>query len=250
MNRMRIGHDWEFGFNETVVVNYEQQEVAVRRLFDGSWVAFSKYCPHQSADLSESEILDGALRCPWHGLCFELESGANVTNQCAPLDIYKIAVIRGEVFLTDSSSSESRGKTYLCRYGWDCRTGRFQSAAQTEFSAGDVCIGITARGVERVTILNESLSETDPIITGRLTGIYDSETVDTEAVSFEIKNHLEIEFREKQLDAEILKVELLLDNQVIVHYIGTKPELLGPISVSASHQLGLSISFCHVEFNA
>jgi len=51
------------------------------------------------------------------------------------------------------------------------------------------------------------------------------------------------------MDIEILNVEVLLDNQAIVHYIGTDPESLGPISVSASHRLGLSVSFHRAQFN-
>ena len=42
MKRLRIGHDWEFGFNETLVVDYAREEIVVRRLGDGSWLAFSK----------------------------------------------------------------------------------------------------------------------------------------------------------------------------------------------------------------
>ncbi|MAT13280.1 MAG: hypothetical protein CMM02_19960 [Rhodopirellula sp.] len=249
MKRLRIGHEWEFGFNETIIVDYARKEIAVRRLGDGSWFAFSKYCPHQGADLSEVEIVDGAIRCPWHGLCFELESGANITNQCDPLRIYQVTVIRSEVFLSESKTVAPQMRTYLCRYGWDRRIGRFESSGDMNFSSGDLCIGITARGAERVTILNESLTAGGALVTGRITGISDSETEATDNIAFKVSTYLEDEFLNQNMDIEILNVEVLLDNQAIVHYIGTDQESLGPISVSASHRLGLSVSFHRAQFN-
>lgn len=246
---MRLGHDWEFGFNETVIVDYMRNEIVVRRLYDGSWIAYSRRCPHQGADLSHVKIENRVIRCPWHGLCFDLDSGTNVTNACESLQIFEISILRGEVFLSESRSRKSQTDTYLCSYGWDRRTGRFESSSELNLSMGDRCIGVTPRGVELVTILNESCTEAEVIITGRITGKYDSDDEDTEDIAFEIKTHLEDEFRRLQIDTEILNVEILLDNQAIVHYVGSEEELLGPISVSASHELEVPISFTRAEFN-
>ena len=248
MNRKRIGHDWEFGFNEPVVVLFSDKEVAVRRLADGRWHAFSKNCPHQGADLSQVDIIDGTLKCPWHGLCFDTATGNNLTNECSPMDVFAISVVRGEVFLSEVASEETVVRTYLCRYGWDRRTGRFKSLEDVTYAKGDKCVGRTARGIERLTILNESSHTIPGNETGTITGTYHPEHHHHEDLRLKLTTHLENTFQAQQLDTEILHIEVLIDQQVIVHYIGFDQKALGPLCVSTSHQLGISISFCRAEF--
>ncbi len=42
---------------------------------DGSLRAHSLVCPHMLGPLDEAEIVDGCLRCPWHGYVFDLATG-------------------------------------------------------------------------------------------------------------------------------------------------------------------------------
>lgn len=42
---------------------------------DGGYFAFSRYCPHESADLMNGPIVAGKVRCDNHGYCFDLDSG-------------------------------------------------------------------------------------------------------------------------------------------------------------------------------
>ncbi len=42
---------------------------------DGGYFAFSRYCPHESADLMNGPIVSGKVRCDNHGYCFALDSG-------------------------------------------------------------------------------------------------------------------------------------------------------------------------------
>lgn len=43
-------------------------------------------CPHQQAPLQQASISNGQLRCPRHGMVFDLPSGRPVTaNGCAAL---------------------------------------------------------------------------------------------------------------------------------------------------------------------
>ena len=250
MNRKRIGHDWEFGFNKTVVVVFEDKEVAVRRREDDRWFAFSKHCPHQGADLSEVEVVDGTLRCPWHGLCFDTSTGNNLTNECNPIEVFDLVIISGEVFLSEVTAEQSLVKTYLCHYGWDKRTGRFTTNDNTTLAKGDQCIGRTPRGLECLTIINESASTSPGIETGTITSTNHAENVNHDELRLTLTTHLENAFREQRLDTEILHIEVLIDKQVIVHYIGAEQQALGPLCVATSHQLGLSISFCRAEFNS
>lgn len=35
-------------------------------------------CPHQSLPLTQATIENGEIRCPYHGMCFDLNSGATL----------------------------------------------------------------------------------------------------------------------------------------------------------------------------
>ena len=164
------------------------------------------------------------------------------------MDVFAISVVRGEVFLSEVASEETLVRTYLCRYGWDRRTGRFKSLEDVTYAEGDKCVGRTARGIECLTILNESTTTIPGKETGTITGTYHSENNNHEELRLKLIPHLENTFQEQQLDTEILHVEVLIDQQVIVHYIGTDQKALGPLCVSTSHQLGILISFCRAEF--
>jgi len=52
---------------------------------DGKLVAYSVTCPHLLGPLHEAEIVDGAVRCPWHGYEFDIASGACRTGQACEL---------------------------------------------------------------------------------------------------------------------------------------------------------------------
>lgn len=47
------------------------------RLIDleGSLVAHSAVCPHWLGPLDEAPVIDGAIRCPWHGYVFDVVDG-------------------------------------------------------------------------------------------------------------------------------------------------------------------------------
>ena len=48
---------------------------------DGEYVATSRRCRHQLADLSEGTVdADGCLVCPWHQARYDLDTGAMVSG--------------------------------------------------------------------------------------------------------------------------------------------------------------------------
>jgi nitrite reductase/ring-hydroxylating ferredoxin subunit len=60
---------------------------------DGRYFAFTKDCPHESADLSiGGQLLDGAkIRCNNHGYCFDLQTGTCLVPQGgAPLTVLPV----------------------------------------------------------------------------------------------------------------------------------------------------------------
>ena len=42
---------------------------------EGELVVYPALCPHQLGPLADGKIIDGSVRCPWHGYTFDLISG-------------------------------------------------------------------------------------------------------------------------------------------------------------------------------
>ncbi len=59
-----------------------ERTVGVVRTGSG-WHAVEGRCPHQGGPLAEGIVHDGAVRCPWHGYDFSLETGQGVGNDLA-----------------------------------------------------------------------------------------------------------------------------------------------------------------------
>jgi thiamine pyrophosphate-dependent acetolactate synthase large subunit-like protein/CDGSH-type Zn-finger protein/nitrite reductase/ring-hydroxylating ferredoxin subunit len=60
-------------------VQVGERTVAVVRT-DSGWHALEGHCPHQGGPLAEGVVHEGALRCPWHGYDFSVETGLGVGN--------------------------------------------------------------------------------------------------------------------------------------------------------------------------
>ena len=47
---------------------------------EGALVAHSTICPHWLGPLDDAPVIEGAMRCPWHGYRFDVASGACITR--------------------------------------------------------------------------------------------------------------------------------------------------------------------------
>jgi len=74
-----VGAAGDFDEGAVHPVQVGERGVAVVRTADGLR-ALDGICPHQGGPLTEGNICDGALRCPWHGYDFNLDTGAGVGN--------------------------------------------------------------------------------------------------------------------------------------------------------------------------
>lgn len=64
------------------------QKMCVARLDDRQVVAFSRYCPHEGADLAAGHLRDGCIVCPWHNLPFNVENGSSPCQSLSSLTIF------------------------------------------------------------------------------------------------------------------------------------------------------------------
>jgi nitrite reductase/ring-hydroxylating ferredoxin subunit len=59
----------------------------------GTFYAIGDTCTHRGGPLSEGTIQGTTVICPWHGACFELSSGKNLTPPApGPVPAYRVRV--------------------------------------------------------------------------------------------------------------------------------------------------------------
>ncbi|MBW4611992.1 MAG: phytanoyl-CoA dioxygenase family protein [Desmonostoc vinosum HA7617-LM4] len=63
-------------------------KICVARLDNNQVVAFSRYCPHEGADLAGGYLRDQCIVCPWHNLPISTESGASPCQSLSKLTIF------------------------------------------------------------------------------------------------------------------------------------------------------------------
>ena len=249
MKRLRIGHDWEIGFNEQRLIEFDGEEIIVRRTSDNDWIAHSRYCPHQNADLKDSQIFGNVLRCPWHGLQFDLASGQNLTNQCSPLSVFDVVIEKGEVYIY-ALHPPSRRQIYLGRYGWDLRVGTFTSDLDEQLSVNQDYVAQTNRGAERVTILALSKNSERSLVTGRILRNISGEQRFDASIVPKTLTYLESAIGRLETGIQLIHVEKLLDGNLVAYLLGEPTRALGPLAAIASRDLERQIWFEFVNLEA
>ena len=64
------------------------------------WVIYPAQCPHQLGPLENAALIDGLVRCPWHGYEFDVRTGACVSgSHCQFGRMPKITELKGMVQL-------------------------------------------------------------------------------------------------------------------------------------------------------
>lgn len=76
------------------------KEIALFNI-DGSIHALENACPHMGGPLSEGEIDNGCVTCPWHGWQFNIKNGTNTTGLGDDAIAIKILLKDGKVYLDE-----------------------------------------------------------------------------------------------------------------------------------------------------
>ena len=86
--------------NEVLQVELEGiAPLAVYRLSDGYFVT-DDTCTHGAASLSDGEIEDGEIECPFHSGCFDIRTGRATEHPCTiPIKVYSVSLSDGGVFV-------------------------------------------------------------------------------------------------------------------------------------------------------
>ncbi|WP_202918422.1 Rieske 2Fe-2S domain-containing protein [Streptomyces cavernae] len=94
----RIGAVEEFPAGEPVRRSVDDVPILVVREPGGALHALSERCSHLGGPLAEGTVVDGCVRCPWHGSGFRLSDGWNVRGPAtAPQPAFDTRIVDGHV---------------------------------------------------------------------------------------------------------------------------------------------------------
>lgn len=74
----------------------EGKEIALYNL-NGIFYATQQACLHRQGPLSEGDITDCVVTCPWHGWEYDIITGENLLDRNAKLATYPVRVENGDV---------------------------------------------------------------------------------------------------------------------------------------------------------
>ena len=87
---IRVASTADLAPGEAKCVEVAGKKIALFNL-DGSFYAIEDTCTHRGGPLSEGEISDDEVTCPWHGAVFNIKTGA-VLGSPAPRGVQAYAV--------------------------------------------------------------------------------------------------------------------------------------------------------------
>jgi uncharacterized membrane protein/nitrite reductase/ring-hydroxylating ferredoxin subunit len=89
----------ELGEGESLRVSYDGNIIALARQ-GGEVYAFQEFCTHRYGPLSEGELQDGQVICPWHRSCFDMGTGKVVEGPAkVDLKMYSAMIRGGKIFI-------------------------------------------------------------------------------------------------------------------------------------------------------
>ncbi len=68
----------------------------------GQFFAMDNQCPHRGASLSEGEVKEGVLTCPWHAWQFEVKNGCLLENPEVKLQCFPVKVEGEDIYILGS----------------------------------------------------------------------------------------------------------------------------------------------------
>ena len=80
-------------------------KICVMRTDSGEVKAFSRYCPHQGADLSLGAIREHDVMCPWHNLPLDPDTGASPCQSLRKIKTYPCEIRGDQVHITRTTAT-------------------------------------------------------------------------------------------------------------------------------------------------
>ncbi|MGH8432059.1 MAG: Rieske (2Fe-2S) protein [Solimonas sp.] len=119
MTRLKLAASGEVREGQLHAASAEGQSVLLTRV-GGKVCAVHNRCPHMGLPMTRGKVVDGVIRCPWHGSRFDACTGANLDWVPAvgsmPLPQWSRALValgREPAPLKTLAVLESEGTVYL-----------------------------------------------------------------------------------------------------------------------------------------
>lgn len=88
---IRVAARNDLGPGKALAVEVSGQRIAVFNV-EGTYYAIGDTCTHRGGPLSEGEVQEMTVTCPWHGAQYDLETG-NVLSPPAPQGVHNYKVV-------------------------------------------------------------------------------------------------------------------------------------------------------------
>jgi len=90
---------------------------------NGEIYAMDNICPHWGGPLGRGRLVDGKLRCPWHGWEFDPKSGQSLRKTNVNVPTYKVKCEGEDVFIELEICEQLRPCAHAVAAGADIRNG-------------------------------------------------------------------------------------------------------------------------------
>lgn len=99
MDRFNVGKISDFAPDAMTSVQAGEQEILLIQQ-GGVFYALPNQCTHAKFPLDDGELLDGKVKCKYHGATYDLETGKPTMPAIKKIRLFDVEVENGEVFVT------------------------------------------------------------------------------------------------------------------------------------------------------
>jgi len=86
------------GVGQRVFLKLGEQSIVLLNI-ENRLYAIDDRCPHQGASLYSGKVEGCAIKCPAHGLCFNLDNGNMLDSALLKLDTYTLEYVNERVYI-------------------------------------------------------------------------------------------------------------------------------------------------------
>lgn len=97
--RVKVGNVEDFAADTMTAVEVAGEAVLLVHQND-QFYALPNQCTHAKFPLDDGELLDGKVKCQYHGATFDLETGKATMPAIKKIRLFRADVEAGEVFVT------------------------------------------------------------------------------------------------------------------------------------------------------
>ena len=99
MERFNVGKTSDFADNAMTTVDVAGEDILLVQQ-GGVFYALPNRCTHAKFPLDDGELLDGKVKCQYHGASYDLKTGKATMPAIKKIRLFTVEVEAGDVFVT------------------------------------------------------------------------------------------------------------------------------------------------------